>query len=108
MRGTDPTKSKWECPIMFYICSLYTDVSLNIIKIYLFVIVDSNVLYSILYMYRCTSLDILCLIIIACLYLNAKLVYLQNYNEEQLSAGRIFIIVKLVVVKILRIYLIFY
>ena len=51
MRGTDPTKSKWECPIMFYICSLYTDVSLNIIKIYLFVIVDSSVLYSILYMY---------------------------------------------------------
>lgn len=20
MRGTDPTKSKWECPTMFYIC----------------------------------------------------------------------------------------
>jgi hypothetical protein len=20
MRGTDPTKSKWECPIMFYVC----------------------------------------------------------------------------------------
>ena len=29
MRGTDPTKSKWECPIMFYVCYLYTDVSLN-------------------------------------------------------------------------------
>lgn len=25
MRGTDPTKSKWECPIMFYLCYLYTD-----------------------------------------------------------------------------------
>ena len=59
-------------------------------------------------MYRCTSLDILYLIIIACLYLNTKLVYLQNYNEEQLSAGRIFIIVKLVVVELLRIILIFY
>lgn len=20
MRGTDPTKSKWECPIMLYVC----------------------------------------------------------------------------------------
>ena len=20
MRGTDPTKSKWECPTMFYVC----------------------------------------------------------------------------------------
>ena len=83
MRGTDPTKSKWECPIMFYICSLYTDVSLNIIKIYLFVIVDSSVLYSILYMYRCTSLDISCLIfIITYWYLNTILDF-QNYNEEQ-------------------------
>jgi len=22
MRGTDPTKSKWECPIMFYALNL--------------------------------------------------------------------------------------
>lgn len=31
MRGTDPTKSKWECPIMFYVCFRHkpTDVSLN-------------------------------------------------------------------------------
>ena len=28
MRGTDPTKSKWECPIMFYV-RCYIDVSLN-------------------------------------------------------------------------------
>ena len=49
MRGTDPTKSKWECPIMFYICSLYTDVSLNIIKIYLFVIVDSSAICYLIY-----------------------------------------------------------
>ena len=31
MRGTDPTKSKWECPTMFYVCMGVspTDVSLN-------------------------------------------------------------------------------
>lgn len=31
MRGTDPTKSKWECPTMFYVLGVYspTDVSLN-------------------------------------------------------------------------------
>jgi len=28
MRGTDPTKSKWECPIMFYVCCLYNYYSL--------------------------------------------------------------------------------
>lgn len=61
MRGTDPTKSKWECPIMFYV--LFMDVSLNEILnviFFLFVIVDSNMLYSILFMYRCTSLNTQC------------------------------------------------
>jgi len=32
MRGTDPTKSKWECPTMFYVCfrrNSPSDVSLN-------------------------------------------------------------------------------
>ena len=23
MRGTDPTKSKWECPIMFYVYYIF-------------------------------------------------------------------------------------
>lgn len=62
MRGTGPIKSKWECPYMFYaknkICGM---VSLNKIfggllrkqaRKFLFVIVDSNTLYSILFMYR--------------------------------------------------------
>ena len=50
MRGTDPTKSKWECPTMFYVCfrrKSPTNVSLNkklalIANICLFVIVDST------------------------------------------------------------------
>jgi len=28
MRGTDPTKSKWECPTMFYVCIQGTKQSL--------------------------------------------------------------------------------
>jgi len=53
---------------------------------------------------------IMCLMIIAFLYLNTFFgMDLQNFNEEQFFLlGRIFIIVKLVVVKILCIYLIFY
>jgi len=52
----------------------------------------------------------MCLMIIAFLYLNTFFgMDLQNFNEEQFFLlGRIFIIVKLVVVKILCIYLIFY
>ena len=35
MRGTDPTKSKWECPTMFYVYK--KDVSLNKIEFQFFV-----------------------------------------------------------------------
>jgi hypothetical protein len=51
MRGTDPTKSKWECPIMLYVCSIdYERITTCNFKCnYLFVIVDSVAIFYLIY-----------------------------------------------------------
>lgn len=56
MRGTDPTKSKWECPTMFYAYYKYNKCKTKLNKkgacalfIYLFVIVDSVAIFYLIY-----------------------------------------------------------
>ena len=51
MRGTDPTKSKWECPIMLYVCSLdYGCITKYNFKCnYLFVIVGSVAIFYLIH-----------------------------------------------------------
>jgi hypothetical protein len=34
MRGTDPTKSKWECPTMFYVCNNQVNINLLTLRMY--------------------------------------------------------------------------
>lgn len=84
MRGTDPTKSKWECPTMFYVCfrrNSPSDVSLNKIirdANYLFVCNSRQHSYKLaifyliyVQMYKPKYRNFLYLIILAFLYLDA-------------------------------------
>lgn len=49
MRGTDPTKSKWECPTMLYRLLIVIFLDITIFYFILFVIVGSGAIFYLIY-----------------------------------------------------------